>query len=257
LQAANKTRIKNTQVILVATFIKQIKCLKVYFWQLSNIADICNVNFFSHFHFDQLENNPIHNFGLLTPDLLRNFTPNQYNKKKLNELNTQLDWHVGIQKHFARDNNFHKSKFFDSVYNDCHAKTKILFQSLEIPRFWFALHVWIEMLLDKVLIQNSPSKLSTFYTELELVSEHLEALLSQIDHSNIHEFEVRFNRFLESKYLFHYQEHSGIVYGLNRVFIQVKAENKDWNDFQKEKLISLSVQIEESIRNHINLILIE
>lgn len=257
MQAANKTRIKNTQVILVATFIKQIKCLKVYIWHLSIIADICLVNFFSHFHFDQLENNPIHNFGLLTPDLLRNFTPNQYNKKKLNELNTQLDWYVGIQKHFNRDNNFHQSKFFDSVYTDCHSTTKILFQNLEIPRFWFALHVWIEMLLDKVLIQKNPSELSKFYAELELVSIHLEPLLSQIDHTNIQDFQLRFNRFLESQYLFHYQEHSGIIYGLNRVFIQVKAENKEWTDFQKDNLINLSIKIEESVMKYLNLLIIE
>ena len=213
------------------------------------------MNFFSHYYFDKLENNPIHNFGLLTPDLLRNFTPNQYNKKKLNDLNSDFDWHVGIQKHFNRDNHFHKSEFFDAVYNDCHSETKVLFQNLEIPRFWFGLHVWIEMLLDKVLIQENTSELTKFYAELELVSKDLEPLLKQIDHLGIDDFRTRFNRFLESQYLFHYQEHSGIVYGLNRVFIQVKAENKEWNTIQKNQLIYLSSTIEQAVRNRVNLLI--
>ncbi len=215
------------------------------------------MNFFSHYYFDKQENNPIHNFGLLTPDLLRNFTPNQYNKKKLNELNSDSDWHIGIQKHFSRDNNFHKSAFFNSVYNDCHAESKRVFQNLEIPRFWFGLHVWIEMLLDKVLIQKNPSELIQFYTELELVDKQLDSLLKQIDHLNFTEFRMRFARFMESQYLFHYQEHSGIIYGLNRVFIQVKALNQEWSNFQKDALIELSMKIETRVQNHLKLITTE
>ncbi len=210
-------------------------------------VDICFVNFFAHYHFDQIENNPIHNFGLLTPDLLRNFTPNLYNKKKLHHLDLHNDWQLGIQKHILRDHIFHQSPFFKVVYDNCHTSVKNAFQKQEIPRFWFALHVWIEMLIDKVIINQHKEKLDIFYQELASVQTHMPTLLTYIDHQNIEQFQQRMNRFVESKYLFHYQEHSGIIYGLNRVFIQVKAIKTEWTEDQQKSLYEISETIEKSV----------
>lgn len=218
-------------------------------------SDICIVNFFSHYYFDKQENNPIHNFGLLTPDLLRNFTPNLYDKKKIHHEKLTEQWRIGINKHISRDQSFHHSEFFKLVYQECHESVKSNFRELGIPRFWFALHVWIEMLLDKVLIQKNTQELQFFYDELNLIQNQIPELLQQIDHQNIDQFQNRMNRFLESKYLFHYQEHSGIIYGLNRVYIQVNASKEEWNSEQQELLKVESQNIEKSIIHHINQIL--
>ena len=228
---------------MIITF-KRIKSL---FLGLSIYTDICNVNFFSHYYFDKLENNPIHNFGLLTPDLLRNFTPNLYDKKKIHLETLAEDWKMGIHQHISRDQSFHNSEFFKAVYNESHESVKSCFQTLGIPRYWFALHVWIEMLLDKVLIQENTEELHQFYDELNQIKNHIPDLLQQIDHQNIEQFQHRMNRFLESKYLFHYKEHSGIIYGLNRVYIQVKASTVEWNSDQRDALIIESQKLENSI----------
>ena len=212
------------------------------------------MNFFAHYYFDHKPSKPIYNFGLLTPDLLRNFTPNDYNKHLLVHPTQHSPWFEGISQHINRDKSFHHSPFFDAVYKNCRENCKSVFEICKIPRFWFALHVVIEMILDKVLIQQDNEKLSQFYLELETVKPELPVLLGQIEHQNIPLFEQRFDRFLESKYLYKYQESHGIIYGLNRVFIQVGASNREWNETQYLQLTHLVNHIEREIELHLNLL---
>jgi hypothetical protein len=94
------------------------------------IRELCPVNFFGHYHLDHISNNPKHNFGIITPDLLRNFTPNLYDKNLLHHLKDS-DWQAGVIKHFERDKQFHQSVFFKETYNDCHEITKNTFQKNE------------------------------------------------------------------------------------------------------------------------------
>lgn len=205
------------------------------------------MNFFGHYFLDHKINNPIHNFGLLTPDLLRNFTPSEYDKKLIHKKLLNKDWENGIQLHFQRDKNFHTSIFFDLVYNACHEFTKSKFQEAQIPRFWFALHVLIEMVLDKVLIQQDENKLDQFYEQLTICIPEIPDLLKQVNHSNTKLFLDKYQRFLDSKYLYKYLESEGIAYGLNRIYFQVNAYNEDWNKIQKQNLIEVILLIENTI----------
>ncbi len=214
------------------------------------ILELCHVNFFGHYFLDHIPNNPKHNFGILTPDLLRNFTANLYDKNLLHHL-TDSDWQTGVIKHFERDKHFHQSVFFKETYESCHEITKNTFQKTGIPRFYFALHVLIEMILDKVLISEDESKLHEFYEQLELCKNEIPNLLEQINHQNPSLFLERYNRFLESKYLFKYLHDSGIVYGINRVYIQVNAYQLEWNEEQKNELEKLVSIIELAIRKNI------
>jgi hypothetical protein len=214
------------------------------------IRELCPVNFFGHYYLDNLPNNPKHNFGILTPDLLRNFTPNLYDKNLLHHLKDS-DWQSGVIKHFERDKIFHQSIFFEDTYQSCHEITKNLFQKTNIPRFYFALHVLIEMILDKILISQDQNKLHEFYEQLELCKSEIPRLLKQINHQNPNLFLEKYNLFLESKYLFKYLNESGIVYGLNRIYNQVNAYKFDWNEEQKVELEKLVLVIQFAIQNNI------
>jgi hypothetical protein len=214
------------------------------------ILELCLVNFFGHYFLDHLPNNPKHNFGILTPDLLRNFTANLYDKNLLHHLKDS-DWQSGVIKHFERDKHFHQSIFFKDTYQACHEITKNTFQKIHIPRFYFALHVLIEMILDKVLISEDESKLHEFYDQLELCKPEIHGLLEQINHQNPNLFLERYDRFLESKYLFKYLNDSGIVYGLNRIYIQVNAYQFEWNEEQKNELERLVSAIQFAIQENI------
>jgi len=214
------------------------------------IRELCPVNFFGHYHLDHIPNNPKHNFGIITPDLLRNFTPNLYDKHLLHHLKDS-DWQSGVIKHFERDKYFHQSIFFKETYHACHEITKNTFQKNKIPRFYFGLHVLIEMILDKVLISQDENKLQEFYEQLKLCKDEIPRLLEQVNHQNKNLFLERYLRFLESKYLFKYLDSSGIVYGLNRVYIQVNAYHFDWNIEQKNELEALVPIIESVIQQNI------
>lgn len=214
------------------------------------MLELCLVNFFGHYHLDHIPNNPKHNFGILTPDLLRNFTPNLYDKNLLNQLKDS-DWQKGVIKHFERDKHFHQSIFFKATYQSCHEITKSTFQKIKIPRFYFALHVLIEMILDKILINQDQTKLHEFYEQLELCQNEIPNLLEQINHQNPNLFLERYNRFLESKYLFKYLKNTEIVYGLNRIYIQVNAYQLEWNEIQKIELENLVPTIESAIQENI------
>ena len=214
------------------------------------ISELCNVNFFGHYYLDHIPNNPLHNFGILTPDLLRNFTANLYDKNLLHHLR-KSHWQIGVLKHFERDKHFHQSVFFKETYQSCHETTKNTFQKCNIPRYYFALHVLIEMILDKVLINQNENKLHEFYNQLELCKEEIPQLLEQVNHQNPNLFMERYNLFLESKYLFKYQHNSGIVYGLNRIYIQVNAYQIEWNEKQKKELEKIVTIIELTIRDNI------
>lgn len=212
------------------------------------------MNFFAHYYFDKIKNNPIHTFGLLTPDLLRNFTPNDYDKKLLHHANNHEGWQLGISKHFLRDKNFHNSEFFQLTYNECHETIKTTFKECQISRFWFALHVVIEMILDKVLIQKNTKELDQFYLELSMSIEHIPNLFTQINHQNTDLFIARMNRFIESQYLYKYLKNEGIVYGLNRIFNQVGADKSDWTENQFESLAKLVNFIEIKVEKNLKLL---
>ncbi len=212
------------------------------------------MNFFGHYYFDKIENNPIHTFGLLTPDLLRNFTPNDFNKKLLHRPNNHEIWQIGISKHFLRDKSFHNSKFFKLTYSECHDTIRTTFKKCENRRFWFALHVIIEMILDKVLIQKSNRLLNEFYLELSESIEYIPALLLQINHQEVDTFMKRMNRFIESQYLYKYLENEGIVYGLNRIFNQVGADKSDWTQTQFNELTKLVAYIELRVEKNLKLL---
>ena len=214
------------------------------------MLELCFVNFFGHYYLDHIPNNPKYNFGILTPDLLRNFTANLYDKNLLHHLKDS-DWQTGVLKHFERDKHFHQSIFFKDTYQACHEITKSTFQKSNIPRFYFALHVLIEMILDKVLISRDENKLYEFYRQLELCHNEIPDLLEQINHQNPNLFLERYNRFLDSKYLFKYLHDSGIVYGLNRIYIQVNAYQLEWNEEQKIELEKLVSIIETVIHSNI------
>jgi hypothetical protein len=85
---------------------------------------------------------------------------------------------------------------------------------------------------------------------LELCKNEIPELLEQVNHQNPNLFLERYNRFLESKYLYKYLDNSGIVYGLNRVYIQVNAYQLNWNEEQQKELENLVSIMEFKIQEN-------
>lgn len=227
------------------------------------------MNYFSHYFFDHHPDSSEFNFGLLAPDLLRNYSKDSYNKSKvahsssiynklINTPNSSiilLDFFKGMITHLERDKSFHNSVFFESVYQEIHPTIESAFKKASIPRFWFALHILIEMQLDQFLIRSYPEKLNAFYENLSQLSEtNTLKILQAVDHQNPTKFIDGFNRFLEVKYLQKYSDHAGIIYGLNRIYQQIGIQKQEWTTQQYEILLPLLAQIARCIAVHFNAI---
>ena len=208
------------------------------------------MNYFAHYFFDHQPENVNYNLGLLAPDLLRNYSKNQYSKISINQAFQRTDdFSQGMAQHLKRDAHFHESEFFDQVYSQIHSHAKEAFSVAGIPRFWFGTHVMIEMILDSVLIEKHPEKLNQMYTDLEKSMNQINDHLILVKHQHPNHFISGMQKFLDSKFLYKYKS-DGLIYGLNKVYKQVGAESNDWE--VKKPLLELSELMKELILLNIN-----
>lgn len=215
-----------------------------------NFYHLCVVNYFAHYFFDQQPQNVHYNFGLLAPDLLRNYSKNQYSKSAIHQSCLRDDeFSKGMCQHLKRDQYFHDSEFFHCVYNEIHSDAQKAFQASAIPRFWFGTHVMIEMILDSVLIELHSDILHQMYLDIEASMYNISTHLKIVAHQNQQQFTSGMDSFLQSRFLFKYKS-DGLIYGLNRVYRQVGADTEDWQ--KSAPLIQLSDSIKKLILLNLN-----
>lgn len=212
------------------------------------------MNFFSHFFFDQDPSSPAYNFGLIAPDLLRNFTPNQYNKTLVSKPKEKLDIERGCLQHLIRDQDFHNSAFFEEVYQELRNPVRNVFIDTQIPRFWFGIHIIIEMWLDRLLVMKNLNQLEYFYHMLDHAKKDLPAFLDRISHQDPETFMIRFDRFIESRYLAKYPIDLSILYGLNQVFKSTRILSNSWTKQQEQRLLDLIPVIDQIIDQRLYLL---
>ncbi|MBM3938548.1 MAG: hypothetical protein FJ333_07845, partial [Sphingomonadales bacterium] len=150
------------------------------------------MNFFSHFLIDHKPNLPAFNVALIMPDLLRNFTPKSckfHFQEQLDQLkNTPnpdpsiIEFLEGCLQHIARDKAFHASQFFKNSYDTLRDEWKIICHNYQIPKYWFSLHVLIEIMLDKYYIDNNLKKLTLFYDQLNTQRDTVAKALDYLQH---------------------------------------------------------------------------
>lgn len=189
------------------------------------------MNFFSHFLTDHKTELPAYNVALIMPDLLRNFTPkyckfNFVDKHQtlLNqhpENNKLLDFLEGCLQHIERDKQFHGSTFFNKSHNFLREEWVKICKTYQIPKYWFSLHVLIEIMLDKYYIDNNIEKLTLFYHQLITERKTVVQCLEWLEHPDKNTFMERYDRFCEIQYLFHYQNIDRIAYALHRIYQQI------------------------------------
>ena len=194
------------------------------------------MNFFSHFFVDFQPNKPAFNAALIAPDILRNFTPGQSKFhfkhfqqitfiKQPQEAPILHDFFNGCLQHIQRDKEFHKSPLFQEIYHLQRSNWQLMCPKLQIPRFWFTLHVVIEIMIDSYLINNHLEKCQLFYTTLESEKETYRSALELMGHSQIDPFMERYTRFYTNQYLFHYQDLERVGFALHKIHEQVKLDS--------------------------------
>ena len=111
----------------------------------------------------------------------------------------------------------------------------------------------MEILLDRVLMDEHDGLCVQFYQDLSLVNlEEICLFLKMIGLPNPQNFQIGFERFVNSKFIFEYQHNEKICFALNRVYQKVGIDyewtNED-NVLLQKKLPEILYFIKENLND--------
>ena len=206
------------------------------------------LNYFSHFYFDGTDDID-YNFGLLLPDFVRNFIPKQkyvLNTKKSDAIS------LGAQQHFKRDHVFHMSQVFEEMQEKMKPYVVGAFARMKVNRSFFVNHILCEMMIDRALIKEDPTKIDEMYRQLNLVTDKNRGLwVSEHQPNHLIDFLRRLERFNELKYIKRYVEDQAMAYSINRVCMYVKVCN-EWSLEQSQEFLKIIKPVESIIFERIS-----
>jgi len=213
------------------------------------------MNYLAHYYIDHSDNRPHFTLGLVLPDLVRNFK-RQYRIKPLHisdmEVNSLLlHLNQGVQRHFFADKVFHSSVFFDRHYS-------LLKKRIQTSDFnginkysYFVAHVFLEMLIDRILISQNPFLGSNFYKAIENTDEELISIYIQktcdLGVEQVQQFLTHLDMFCKSQYLLQYRHNDGFIFGLQRMYQRYVPTF--FTESDKEKLVNLIEEFEFIVSN--------
>ncbi len=211
------------------------------------------MNYLAHYYLDHTDPRPHFTLGLILPDLVRNFKK-QYRLNPLHltdatPADKMLHLNQGVHRHFHADKVFHTSAFFDQHNSELKAKLYAAgFESIN-KYTYFVAHVLLEMIIDKVLLQQHPLLCLNFYhalekTEKAVIGNYLQ-ISGNLTHEHVNQFLLFFDQFCQNQYLFHYRHYDGLLYGLERMYQRYVPST--FTNADKQKLAAIIEQTEESI----------
>ena len=194
------------------------------------------MNFFAHYYFHHKPNNSWNKAGLLFPDLLRIFTKEQRisEKSNIDFGYNQKDYKNlihGIQNHFRGDEIFHNWDWFKEKNHEL--AITIRESKLGIKRDWFLAHIFIELTIDHVLVNENKTMVKELYADLMACDKLGWELF--FNKNKFGEFEMwyeSFDRFNKNQYIFTYKDTYNIIYALNRICQSIGIGKFDDNQNQ-------------------------
>lgn len=192
---------------------------------------------------------------MLLPDFVRNFTV----KQRIMFANHKLDdedlvhIHAGVEKHINIDKIFHSCEFFRTCTSKIEAFIKEPFAELEIPRVFFAAHLLLELVLDKILmLEDQNERVHQLYNDYEKIDRSIlkryweQTQLQQFDY-----FWDRFMKFMEIRYVYQYVHDDKLAFSLSRIYLYSKA-TPEWTERQILSVAKLIGPIQELIVPHVH-----
>jgi len=207
------------------------------------------VNLLSHYYIDEAEPSVYFKLGLLLPDLIPGF--NQKLRRSVFVHQSSVTEHVdlleGIKKHYAVDLVFHQSEEFAFFCNLVQAAL----QEEQFPSFqhrkYFMAHIFVEKLIDRVLVKHSPQLSVKIQHDLEAVKAGvLTSYFSRIGKPAIQqEFFNNFNRLLSGTFLHVYADNEMFVKALCRVYQRINPTRASQSETE-----NLTALVEAFENNH-------
>ncbi|TAE86704.1 MAG: hypothetical protein EAY81_05220 [Bacteroidetes bacterium] len=188
------------------------------------------MNYFSHFWVDGKNDHHFYNVGLILPDFARKQVKSFLKPPVFNQANHE-QLHQGCLAHYHADKLFHQSVFFTTLLHQANVIINSAPFSAGVNRKWFLAHIFVELMLDRLLTKAYKPALDSFYHSLEQVSENeLSDFLTLYGASDIDLFIRHYNHFRSARYIYFYPDNIKFVYSLNRIMIRAGAGELGEND---------------------------
>lgn len=210
---------------------------------------IDTMNLLSHYYIDKQNPSADFKLGLVFPDLQRGF--NALLKKDLfqAELKNEVErsFVAGIQRHYQVDKVFHNLPYFNT-YTDI-IKQQIAEHTNIDNRVYFLAHIYLEMLIDKALIETDTLLPVAFYQDMRNVNRtSITELLASIGKQQLATaFFGNFNKFLEARHLVRYADDNSFVRGVLYSFERATGVNT--TSYDESGLLKTTHYMLENYRN--------
>lgn len=211
------------------------------------------MNLLSHYYLDHNHPSAYFKLGVLLPDLVRGF--NKKLRKAVFSQQPVLPEHQqlveGIRKHYAADAVFHNSAefaFFCKLIGE--SLTAERFPSLQRRKYFMA-HVFVELLLDRLLEKHSPHlsvnmRYDLGKTDAGVLKSYFTYLEKPVHHN---EFFDNFNWLYRSKPLLFYSDNEMFGKALLRVYQRINPVPASTTE--AEHLVTLANAVEEQHRGRL------
>jgi hypothetical protein len=211
------------------------------------------VNYLSHYYFDRDEDNKYFNIGLILPDLARSHIAKlRINPYKNITFTTKeiASMNDGCNKHFASDRKFHNWMTFVELTNKA---TDMIRESgdKDINRDYFITHIMVEILLDKILLDQNPTLADDFYAMIDSVE--MDWILKFMRYAGLQDDELwkgQHKRFMKAAFLKSYTSVENVVAAVEGVCANLGMI--ELNDDQRNLLIEICEAIEPELARSID-----
>ena len=211
------------------------------------------MNYLSHYYFDRDEDNKYFNIGLILPDLARSHIAKlRINPYKNITFTTKeiASMNDGCNKHFASDRKFHNWMSFVELTNKA---TDMIRESgdKDINRDYFITHIMVEILLDKILLDQNPTLADDFYAMIDSVV--MDWILKFMRYAGLQDDELwkgQHKRFMKAAFLKSYTSVENVVAAVEGVCANLGMI--ELNDDQRNLLIEICEAIEPELARSID-----
>ena len=211
------------------------------------------MNYLSHYYFDRDEDNKYFNIGLILPDLARSHIAKlRINPYKNITFTTKeiASMNDGCNKHFASDRKFHNWMSFVELTNKA---SDMIRESgdKDINRDYFITHIMVEILLDKILLDQNPTLADDFYAMIDSVE--MDWILKFMRYAGLQDDELwkgQHKRFMKAAFLKSYTSVENVVAAVEGVCANLGMI--ELNDDQRNLLIEICEAIEPELARSID-----
>jgi acyl carrier protein phosphodiesterase len=184
------------------------------------------MNFLSHYFLDRGHPSSLFAIGAATPDLLSIYNERlRIKKHHLKGLDgtvlseSAVTFALGVSRHFQADDAFHSSDFFATQTAWISDELERHFVTKTNQRKFFLAHVLLELIMDKILINNNKGIIDEYYGHFAVANpfRDVQEFTETISKHPLPNYDHFLDKFLQNRYLVHYSEWDHIIYVLKRI----------------------------------------